>query len=363
MTPRKTKPVTVYTIAEALGLSASTVCYVLNGSYKKYKISERTAERVRQKANELNYVPNELARSLRRRSSGLIGVVLIDHSNNWSQLCLDGMEQVVEEKPYTIITTIHRWNPELNTKEIQSLLQRRVEGIICVPIPECIDIYRTVQARNVPMVFLGQRLEEMPEISSVMWDSGPAARLAVEHLIKSGRERIGFLSSRMQNDMTSPRYKEYRATLEKFGLPRHEQWELILPPPSPQRQAFLVERIGQLMQDNPRPDAFYVANDGLALVLQTMLLEMGYDVPGDVAIIGMGDLPICRHPAVSLSTMREPISRMGERAIELLLESIDSPQKEPVHEKLLGNELMARRSTGHVQPPSSTYEAEAHLYR
>lgn len=345
----KSKNITVHSIARELGLSATTVCYVLNGKAERYKISERTAQRVREKADELGYVPNDLARGLKRRNSKIIGLLVSDHSNNWTQSYLDGMEQAsVGDHKYMIFTALHRWDAAKNDRRLQDLVQQQVEGIICQPIAESTEAYRGCLARGLPLVLLGDRLEGLSGCCVVGWDAFHAARKATQHLIETGCRHIAFVGSGFHYPSNRVRYEAFEQTLAAAGLPREADWQIIAAPYQHRKVPMVHARLEEIVHSPNRPDAILAINDIWGQLIVGWFKEWGIRMPDDISLISMGDLPLSGHPLIGLTTMAEPIREIGRRAMNLVLERIRRPNLEPVEEFLRHDELKLRSTT---RPP------------
>ena len=332
------KAVTMTMIAQELGLSVSAISYVLNVSEKRGKVSDRTAQRIIETAKRMGYIPNVLAQSLRRQRTGVIGVIFGTLAHNWAEMSLLGMRSVFEPASYLVYTSVSYWNAQIEEQEINSFMQRRVEGIICVPTPESRALYEKVVRQGFPLVFLNDTLLSMKDENYITWDAYQATKIALEHLIKQGYRRIGFIGANHKTLMTQARYRAYVDTLKQAGLPAKKEW--ISWEPNVERmldQVFFKAKV--------RPDALYATVDALAVPALIHLETRGVRVPDDVALIGMGNLPGTEYPGVGLSTMCEPIEELGANAAQVVLEIIRHPEKAPIQVTLVKNELMARRTT------------------
>lgn len=341
--------VTVLTIAEELKLSATTVSCVLNGYAKQRRICEETADKVMAAAMRLGYVPNRLARSLRRQRSRVIGVVFADFMQGWAQRVHDGLISVLDAEDYQTFLSAHLWNSEREARELWTMMEHRVDGIICcIPMEESRANYARVLRQDLPLVFLGDTIDSFPAASFVAWDSGEAARLAVRHLIETGRRRIAFIGSAHPTRMTRARFEAYQSALAEAGLSVQEEW-VIWEPVS--EAAYPVdEYVGRMLRrllasGRPAPDAIFALNDALAVTALALLDRMGYRVPQDIALIGMGNTPEAANPRISLSTMREPMVEMGRLAAQTMLELLDHAPRAPIQHLVTCNELIVRDST------------------
>ena len=341
---RMAAPVTSEMLAQKLGLSRATVSIVLRGDAERRKISAKTAQRVIEAARELNYVPNQAARSLRRQRSDVLGVILPDFRLDWAENVMDGMFQVLDQTDYSPFVSIHRFSPDLFRKEVLAAVTRRDEALICFPLPGMAALYEQVRSVGIPLLFIGDRPLEEVGASWAIWDAAAAAEAAVRHLVEVGCERIGFLGFDFPMAMSQARYDAYVRVLAEAGLPLEERW--ISMPSSERPLKEIVESgLDKLFAgDGPHPDGLYVLNDGTALPALESLRRRGIRTPDDVAVVSMGDVPLAGLNAVGLSTMREPLQEMGRAAAEAALTLIDDPET-PIHRSIHLDELHARRTT------------------
>jgi LacI family transcriptional regulator len=346
----RSKAVSSADVARRAGVSQSTVAIVMRGQAKQRKISSATTRRVFEAASELAYVPNGIARNLRLRRSNSIGVVLIDLRLEWARGILQGMNSVFDETEHTAFISVHENVPWRARKELRACVERRDEGIICQPDPGGAEIYADIKRAGLPMVLLGDRPEDVRDISFVAWDSGPAARLAAEHLIATGRRRIGIISVDYPMQMNRARGEAALAVLGEAGMPRSGHGFFTLPAVPSAGDALFEALSAMFAPGCEHPDALFALNDALALSTLEVLYELGIRVPDDVALMGMGDLPFTAYAGVSLSTMKEPIEEMGREAAKLMLELIAHPGKGPVERLIPCLELKARRTTMPYHP-------------
>ena len=331
-------------LAKKLGLSHATVSFVLNGIGEKRKISETTINRVLAAAKRYNYAPNRFARSLKSQRSGMISVILPNFKMDWAEHVMTGMRKVFDHSELIPFVSTHSFEDERNRRELLSFLERRDNGLITLPTMGCGALYREIARTPLPVVFLGDEIPELtPLISSVMWDPRDAIRAAIAHLSATGRKRIAFLGLDYPGLGTLHRFKAFREALNRQGLPlkRH----LVSRPPATGTAEEIVNAsLDQFFAPRKEhPDAIFALNDGLALPALEALQNRGLQVPRDVAVVGMGNLP---HASLGISTIPEPIEQMGEMAARLLLDTIDKRVKPPVHKSISTSEFIARRTSG-----------------
>lgn len=343
------KNVTITSIAQELGVSVATVSYVMNNKTKQNGISEKTALRVRELAKKRGYVPNDLARSLRRQRTQSIGLVLSDLEQGWAHRALKGVLSILDPEEYVPFISVHFWNPERERRELQSMVKRRLEAIITVPMADNLETYRDLINTGIPLIFLQDEMEDLPQASFTMWDAREAARACVAHLVANGRQRIGFVGADHFTPWMKMRIEEYKAALAAAGLGYREEWVCLDPRQPLSTRPATEHEFGSSIRklfdsDHELPDAMLAMNDAVAMTCLSVLEnEYGYRVPEEIAIIGMGDLPQSR--LVGLSSAHEPVEEVGARAAEIALTLARTPNHKPIHALVPGNQLHLRRST------------------
>jgi LacI family transcriptional regulator len=337
--------ITAAMLAAKLGLSRSTVSIVLRGDAERRKISPETVARVLEAAQKYNYVPNLIAQRLRRQRSDIIAVIVVNFRLDWCEELMGGVLQVLDESPLTPFVTTHRNNPQRQEKELLAAISRRDDAIICQPIPGQTEIYQRVLRSGIPLIFLGDYPPQLPHVSRVIWDSGEAARVAVNHLLDTGRRRIGYIGMEYPLAMHINRYRAYETGLRDAGLSFNPHWVVHAPPGQSINEILDPAIHGMFANGADRPDALFLMNDGLALPALEKLHKLGLKVPSDVAVIGLGNLPLTGHSSISLSTVVEPVRQMGLEAAKVSLELIADPSKAPIERVIHSTDLLARRTT------------------
>ena len=351
VTKKRIRPVTQEDMAERLGVSVGTVSAVLSGKARQRRIGKATERRIRKLAEELDYVPNQLAQGLRKSATRNIGVIFVNFELGWSQRILNGMLRVLDEADYTPSLMYHAMEPHREARIIESMFRERVDGILVIPFEEGVPNYRKVLDRGVPLAFFADVIESMPDVNYVTWESGEAAREAVEQLIAVGRKRIAYLGlpdlageRSFETQMDRLRYEGYCAAVRAHDLPAPEDFIVWLAR-NPDGQ---VEQLRALLSDPARrPDAFLVQNDSCAIKILEILSVLGVKVPEEVAVAGMGDLHAAGLHGVGLSTMREPCEEIGAEAASIILRMTEEPGYR-AQRRIVANEFRARTTTGHT---------------
>ncbi|AHF92782.1 LacI family transcription regulator [Opitutaceae bacterium TAV5] len=336
------KTVTIAALARHLGLGAATVSYALNGRGPEMKISESTVERIRAAADELGYQPNFFASTLRRQRTDSIGVVFADLSDNWADRVLKGMLRVLDGHGYMPLISVHLWDKAREEREVQSLLKRKVDALICLPLPESRDFYKKLMAQKQKLLLLSDTLPDLPEASYVAWDSGKAAREVMEHLLASGRRRIAFVGPTHPTTMTLARYQAYCDCLGEAGIALREDW--IIWEKSGVVPTEAVARLLGSSNARNRPDALFVLNDALALRLLEKIREMGVRIPEEVALASMGDFLTSSHQSISLTSAPEPCEEIGAEIAKAALKMIRSKRAQRIQLRIPGQPFVPRNT-------------------
>lgn len=371
------RPITQSTIARKLGVSRATVSFVLNGRGEEFGISPDMRKRVLEVAKELMYVPNAMARSLKSQGTGTVAILVADFSFNWVHRLQLGIDRVLgPEGRLTPMFAPRGWDAARERREIDWFLQRRADAIVvCVPIPENLDYYRHITELGVPLLFFGDTLVEMPEANFVIWNAAPAVKLGMRHLYDIGRRRIGFFGVGESTRMTLTRHQAYLDSMEELGLPRDPRWEFMDTvthlgrEQGSWRATFLHELIHRLvLAPTPRPDAMFSLNDALVLALLDKLLDAPEcRIPEDLAIVGVGDLPIFGPRGERFTTLHEPLEEMGQQTAHAVLRLLDDTSSEPQQIIVEHSQLLIRETTiprgMPIPPPPPSLEALLHPAR
>ncbi len=335
------KPLTVTSLANQLSLSITTVSMVLNGRAEQYHIAPSTVARVKHAAKGMNYVPNMLARNLRLKKTGVIGVVFPHLRNDWAHNIMSGIYAPFEDAGFIPFIINHQENAQQEAKQINSLLERQVDAFVINPIVGEASIYKRITNLDIPLVFFSDTVQEMPNVRYSAWDPEETS-IAVQHLCDIGSRRIGFLGVRDSRPMASRRYRVFVETLKKNGIPFKKDWVLLNPPGVPMDG----ELCRMFAPGKKQPDALFAVYDDLAVNALEILVSLGIRVPDDVALATLGDSnrvgPLC----YDLTTVRAPIEEEGRGAATLILELLQNPGSSPKNRLAKGGKLIIRGSTG-----------------
>lgn len=339
---------TIRDVARASGVSPATVSYVLNDGPKK--VRPNTRERVLRTMREMNYHPSAVARGLTRKRMNAIGVIF---PNEFSSLVgnpyvgplLEGVLDAAARNQHNVtLFTGHLWS---NTEHsLPFYCDGRCDGMMLISPPEKSDIVAALLNRDVPCLLAGTTSEE-PSVSSIDIDNLQAAYELVSYLIGQGHRRIAYIGG--ENSMQSARLRAegYGKALQEGDIPYRPE----LAPQGCYRESSSYERTIALMKmpRESRPTALFCGNDEMALGAIRAVKDLGFVVPRDVSVAGFDDIAAAETSIPPLTTIRQPVRLLGERAAEVLIEKIKD--RKPIGQKeTLYTELIVRSS---VARPSS----------
>ncbi|WP_299960237.1 LacI family DNA-binding transcriptional regulator [uncultured Modestobacter sp.] len=325
--------VTMQQVAAEAGVSISTVSKVING---RYGVSSDTIDHVTRVIDRLGYEASLVARSLRNRRTNVIGVLVMDFEP-FSTEVLKGVADAIHGTGYELIAYSAGGHVEAREgwerRSLTRLMATLVDGAVLVT-PTVTD----VQADG-PVVAVDPQAgpSALPAVAA---DSLQGARLGVEHLLELGHTRIGMITGRSDLMSAQQREQGYREAMTAAGLPVDET----LMPSGGFEPALSRLAARELLSRADRPTAVFAANDLSALATLEVARELGIDVPGELSVVGFDNIPESVLAEPSLTTVQQPIRRMGQEATEMLLALISG---EDVHDldRTLSTSLVLRSST------------------
>ena len=329
---------TLSDIAKDLNISVVTVSKALRN---KGRISARTRSRVLKRAKELDYRPNWVARSLVTRRTYTVGLLLPDFTHPFFADIAKTIAETVRSRGYHVIISYFEEDPDLERVEADSLLARRVDGLILASSqsPDRLELFEELRSRKMPLVLIDRPIEGV-RASFVGVDNEAVGKLATTHLIERGCRRIAHLRG-PKIGLAAKRLSGYTASLKKNRLTA---------PPGYVVDAGFQDHSGyqamkKLLAAGPPPDGVFCYNDPVAIGAMKALREAGLRVPEDVAVVGAGNVHYSDALAVPLTTIDQKTREIGARAAELLLEQIGSKRAVRPEKILIVPELVARKST------------------
>ncbi|MBA2871237.1 LacI family transcriptional regulator [Anoxybacillus calidus] len=321
---------TIRDVARLAGVSVATVSRVLN---QNGYVNEETEKRVRRAIQELNYKPNEVARTLFKKTSKTIGLIVPDISNPFFPELVRAVEDVTNIYDYTVILCNSDEKNEKEKEYIEVLKQKYVDGVILTT--NQLELAE-VSELDVPVVVLDRPLNH--SFPSVIADNYGGARLATRHLYDIGCRKIAHLQGPPHVVNAVERFNGYRDEMKELGL-----WDenLVILGNYHLKQA--KEAVLQAFKEHTI-DGIFAGNDVMAVGALKAVQQLGLRVPEDVAIIGYDGIPLTEMTTPELSTISQPIYEMGAMAARLLVKRIEGQPLDQIH-YVLPVQLIQREST------------------
>lgn len=330
--------VTMSDIARDLNLSVVTISKVLRN---QGKISVRTRKRVLRRAKHLGYQMNWVARSLVTRRTYTIGLLLPDFTHPFFAEIARAVAETIRPHGYHVIISYSEEDPDLEASELDSLLARRVDGLIVASaqLPRCRNMFHKIERRNVPYVLIDRPLVGL-KASFVGVDNRAIGRLATEHLIARNCHRIAHLRG-PEMGIAAERLEGYRRAMAHRSLPVRKGYIVV----GGHGDETGYAGMQRLLRLRPIPDGVFCYNDRVAIGAIKAALERRLGVPKDIAVVGAGNVHYSDALAVPLTTVDQSTSQIGTQAAELLIAQIANKNSGKRTTILIPPRLVVREST------------------
>jgi LacI family transcriptional regulator len=329
-------------LARALHLSPSTVSRALSGHAQ---ISASTQQRVRQLAAELAYQPHPVAAALRKGRTTTLGVLVPHLNGSFFPDILDSIADAASQAGYQVLVGQSHEDEQQEKQQVAHLLQAQVAGLLVSLARSTRDFshFEALRAAGVPVVFFDRAPSGLagPGVGSIVIDDYAGAYAAVAHLVAQGRQRIGHLAGPLHLEIYQQRYQGYRAALVANGL-RYEDDLLYV---SDLHQADGSVGLTRLLQLATPPDAVFAAGDSAAVGAMQAAKEHGLRVPQDLALGGFSNAEFSGLTEPPLTTVDQCSHRMGQAAVQLLLELLAADDSLALPPVVLSPALLIRGSS------------------
>ena len=333
-------------LAEHLELSQTTVSLVLNNSPSAKSIPQETRQRVMDAAKRLNYRPNYFARSLRQSRSMSVGVLAPDLSEGYFTRVMSGVVHEPTSAHYFYFTACHDWNKDLIEQYPRMLVERAVDGFLLLNTPaEGIQV-------PVPVVAISAH-SPAPNVTNIVLDHHSAVEQALKHLYDLGHRNIAFMRGPRAIPDSEYRWEAIQEVAREMGLkidPANviridaEGWSMKTGY-HPMAPEIGYRPMKVLLEKHRTFSAIFCFNDIAAIGAIRALKDAGCSVPQDVSVVGFDDIQSAAYSTPSLTTVRQPLTEMGSRGAQVLLDRIVNREKEYPAEITMEPELVVREST------------------
>ncbi len=333
-------PVSLKDLGVHLGLSPTTISWVLNDAPAANSIPQETKDRIFAAAREFNYRPNYLARSLRVQKTNTIGVIVPELSDGYSAMVLNGVESTLSRAEFFYLTASHLHREDLLEKLPRVLIERQVDGIIAVDTP--IRFNPTLPVVNVS----GHDMIE--GVTNVVLNHQHAAELGIGHLYNLGHRRIAAIKGQEFSSDTKVRWDTINQAAARRGISLDPLRTVQLQGDSPTPEVG-YSATKTLLATGEKFTALFAFNDVSAIGAIRALEEMGLRVPEDVSVLGFDDIYAAAFHNPALTTIRQPLFEMGSIAAKTLLDRLsDGSNGDVPQEVSVEPTIVVRHSTARV---------------
>lgn len=335
-----TRKVTIRDLAEAAGVSVTTVSQILNGKGERF--SPDTRRRVHQLQEKMGYVPDFNARNLIMKSAQTIGVLVPNLGNPFFSMFIKGVQSASRQHQFIPLIFGANHDEELEGYYLQELIKRAVDGLIIASASitgETID--NILKKNGIPYLLIDQN--GGPSLDRIRIDDDRGGRLAAQHLLAFGHQRVAVVMPEHATQNLVIRLQGFQEELAQHGVSLTVD-DVVL---SPMTKLGGYQATAAVLQRHPT--AVFAINDETALGLMRGLHEQGVRVPEDVSVLGYDDIDLDEYVVPRLSSVHQPVVTMGERATELLINRIHN-RRQAAQTVDLPVDFRQRESTGPVKP-------------
>lgn len=328
------QPATIRDVAREAGVSIATISRVFNGSAR---VSDPTSERVREVAARLGYWPNGAARSLITKRTHSLGVLLPDLYGEFFSEVIRGIDLGARREGYHLMVSSAHADPvELIT--VLRSMRGRIDGLIAMApdseTPSAVEEF----ADRFPVVLLNPG-RDAKRCHTLAVANVEGAERVVRHLIDLGHRRIAIVRGPDRNVDAEQRLQGYRSALSNAGLETVEVEGAFT-----ESSGFAA--VGKLLALDPRPTAIFAANDGMAVGALSALRQAGVSVPEAMALAGFDGIATAAYLHPPLTTVQVDPYRLGERAVQILLEALRDGGAAAIHHEVVRTALVVRETCG-----------------
>lgn len=338
-------PVTIDDIAKAAGVSRATVSRVLNDSGY---VKEETRQKVLKAIKDLNYTPSAIARSLSKKKTNTIGVVVPEINNPFFGEIIKGISEVADENNLNLILCNTDEDVEKELKALKLLKEQRIEGILITPTSTDNDYNSeylwTIENIGIPVVLIDGHVK-YSNFNGVFVDHIKGAYDAVKTLIDEGHEKIAIITGRLNSRPAKERLVGYKKALTMHNIPIREEY--IFYGDYTHEKAYEITK--EILRMDDRPTAIFVSSNMMVLGCIKAFNEENVQVPTDMAIIGFDKAEVLNIIGMNISFINGPTFEMGRIAMKMLIDILNSSRNTGTKTINLLPELVLQGSEKYVK--------------
>jgi LacI family transcriptional regulator len=330
-------------VAKLADVSIATVSRVINNQGGVRRVTE---ERILKAIEELGYIRSAAARTMKRKETNTIGVIVPDIKNPFFPLVMAGIEQKAREKEYFTILSSTNESPKVEEEIVKNFIERGVDGVIITTANENGDHLKLLQEQGIPVVAVDRSIKKF-KVDTVLVDNKKGSYQAVQHLILQGHEKIAIICGPQSTTPGLERFLGYKKALEDYNIELDERYVMH----GDFGEQSGIESTKKLFELDEQPTAIFSSNNLMTIGCMKALDELNWKLGREVSFIGFDEVDIATFLNPKLSVVARPMNAIGEIAFQLLHERISFKGALPKREYLLSPELKIRESCRLVNQP------------
>ncbi|MCU4176605.1 LacI family DNA-binding transcriptional regulator [Carboxylicivirga sp. N1Y90] len=339
------KKASIKDIAKHLNVSVPTVSLVMNGRGDEKRISKETQERILKYAQEQNYKPNIFAKGLKKGRSEMLGVIIPNISDVFYARIVSRIEKDAAKHGYTVIFSSSQESGKKESELIRSMFDRQVEGLIIASSQKNADDILALKKINFPFVLVDRHYPDI-ETDYVIVDNIGGVKSAVNHLVKCGAQRIGFISLKPELDAIKNRFLGYQQGLEDNEMEYISEYVQELKSDTFEEE--MSDALDCLLQKHTAVDAIIFSTHYLTTCGIRELRSRNLIIPNDIKIVSFDQFKAFDLLEPPITVVTQPVLDMGDRAVDILLEKLRLKDK-VTRQEVLNTGFIVRKSCGEIK--------------
>ncbi|MFC7400181.1 LacI family DNA-binding transcriptional regulator [Chelatococcus sp. GCM10030263] len=329
---------TIRDVARLAGVSVTTVSNALN---TPGRVSPALSARVHAAVEKLGYAPHAAARSLRKRASSLIGMVVADITNPFFSELFEAVENAAAMRGYSMLLCNSGETFAREEQHLAMLRTQRIDGLILAPTGAiAVNRASILASLDVPVVLVDRGMVELG-YDAVVLDNRRAGELATAHLLAAGHRRIGLINGPEILRTAADRLQGYREMLLAAGIPFDP--DLVLDGRYREAEAYAATL--RLLTAGDPPTALFATNNVMTIGVMRAIADAGLTCPQDISVVGIDDFPWAGAFTPRLTTVAQPVADMGREVLDMLIGRMSGARTGPGETRILSPSLIARQST------------------
>lgn len=334
---------TIKDIARNLNVSVGLVSTVLNGRSDELRISEKMQKKVLEEAKRLNYTPNLAAKSLRTGKLNTIGVLFPDISNPFFAKLARHIENAADHHGYNIIFSSSDEDAKKFETQVYDLRNGKVDGFILFPPPGSDHVVQDLVKAKVPLVLVDRNFKDI-KTTNILINNYQSSKNATNHLLEQNFQKIVHFTVNLELEIMKERLRGFSDSLQEKNIPVLENNNLFVFN-FPTLEEDIASCMDKLMGSDRKPDAIFCSTNKITVMVLDILKDKNISIPSDVALLSFDDPEFFRLMAPSITGLAQPLNKMGEKAVNCLLQRFNKKSKGEPENYLFDAELIVRDST------------------